>query len=143
MPFAGMTASMALYTNVGPQSGPVLWEHHLGALGVFDEPQTGLDETELPQGIAYPVARDDDGRCLYCLEVCGRVLLCRWVVVGRVFVEAELERGLVPAAIHDRGPQEFAGVHAGQDSECMARRASSCNASAANSGTETTSSSTR
>jgi hypothetical protein len=74
---------MALFTNAGPKSGPILWRDGLGPIEVFRAPR---DRSAI--GKATPVGRTKGGIALWELTVGGARVLGRWLVLGRQFLAA-------------------------------------------------------
>jgi hypothetical protein len=81
------------FTDAGPKSGPIRWEHHLDALGVLESPN---DHALI--GVAPAFAMDEDRRSLWRLTVYGAKVPGVFIVVDREFVPAR-EGGRQDASI--------------------------------------------
>jgi hypothetical protein len=74
---------MPYFTDAGPKSGFIRWEHRLDALGVLASP-----DDHAPIGVALARAMDEDRRSLWRLTVHGAKVSGVFIVVDREFVPA-------------------------------------------------------
>jgi hypothetical protein len=90
---ASDTRTMSFFANMGPQSGPILWQEkdQCRAIGVLGSPHDPR-----PIGTALQVGRTEGGIAIWSIAVEGRELPGRWIVLGREFIpktEDERPRG--------------------------------------------------
>jgi hypothetical protein len=81
---------VAYFTNDGPRSGPIRWEHRIDALGVLESPTN-----HMPIGMALSFGEDGRRRSLWRLTVHGAKVPGVFIVVDREFIPAQ-EGGRAP-----------------------------------------------
>jgi hypothetical protein len=69
------------WTESGPERGPLFWHPENHAIGVL-----GSRADLRPIGRALQVGRTDGGIAIWSIEVEGREVPGRWIVVGREFL---------------------------------------------------------
>jgi hypothetical protein len=89
----GGSHALPSFSDAGPKSGPIRWEHRRDALGVHESP---IDHA--PIGVASAFAMDEDRRSLGRLTVHGAKVPGVFIVVDREFVPAR-EGGRQDASI--------------------------------------------
>jgi hypothetical protein len=75
------------FTEAGPESGPILWHHEYGTIGVLRAPG---DHPAI--GRAIPAGHTEGGIALWALTVGNEELPGRWLVLGREFLPYQPER---------------------------------------------------
>jgi hypothetical protein len=72
---------MPYLTNIGPESGPILWRRDHGDIDVLKGTGKGA-----PIGTATPVGFTESGIAVWDIFIRGEVVPGRWIVLGREFL---------------------------------------------------------
>ncbi len=78
---------MGFYTNVGPESGPILCRDGLAAIDVLPAP-----DAPAPVGTAFRTGRTEGGLITWRITIRGAELSGDWIVLGREFLARQRTR---------------------------------------------------